>query len=377
MDTKRIVITGAGGLLGWHAEARLHAANCAAKFKGDQAPYDIHAPGKDEYSNEENLATRLKNADIVLHFAGINRGDEKMVEEANPKIAEALVKACETANVNPTIVYANSTHSDTDTPYGNSKRRAGEILSDFAENYVDLMLPHIFGECAKPFYNNVTATLIRQLIDDEDVELNPNGSVCLLYAGEAAQIAIDSGLEGTRQRLVPEGRSCRVTELYDSLMQMHSSYQSNQYPALESELEIQLFNSYRVATYPDGWPRHLVINEDNRGVLFEAVKGGSGGQTFLSTTKPGIVRGDHFHLHKVERFLVLKGEAIIRIRRVLRDEVYEYRVNGDNPTPVDMPTLHAHSIENVGNTELLTLFWTNEIFDPNNSDTYADKVLRQ
>ena len=377
MDTKRVVITGAGGLLGWHAEARLHAANCAAKFKGDQAPYDIHAPGKDEYSNEENLAARLKNADVVLHFAGVNRGDERTVEKANPKIARALVEACKAANVNPTIVYANSTHSDTDTPYGNSKRRAGEILSDFAKNYVDLVLPHIFGECAKPFYNNVTATLIRQLIDDKDVELNPNGRVCLLHAGDAAQIAIDAGLEKVTQRIVPEGRNNRVTDLYDLLMQMHNSYQGNQYPALQNEFEVKLFNSYRVATYPDGWPMRLAKNEDSRGVLFEAVKGGSGGQTFLSTTKPGIVRGDHFHLNKVERFLVLKGEAIIRVRRVLRDEIWEYRVTGDDPTPIDMPTLHTHSIENIGNTELLTLFWTNEIFDQENPDTYADKVLRQ
>ena len=107
------------------------------------------------------------------------------------------------------------------------------------------------------------------------------------------------------------------------------------------------------------------------------MKGGSGGQTFLSTTRPGITRGDHFHLHKVERFLVVKGEAIIRIRKVLTDTVWEYRVSGENPAPVDMPSLHTHSIENVGDVELITAFWTNEMFDPNNPDTYADKVVKQ
>ena len=118
------------------------------------------------------------------------------------------------------------------------------------------------------------------------------------------------------------------------------------------------------------------MNTDQRGTLFEAVKGGGGGQTFLSTTQPGITRGDHFHLAKVERFLVVQGEATIRIRKVLDDEIWEYKVSGDAPAPVDMPVLHTHSIENTGDTELLTLFWTHDLFDQSNPDTYADKVLK-
>ena len=178
---KRVVVTGSGGLLGWHAQARLHAANCAAVFKGDSAPYEIVAPDKEEFMNDAALAAIMEDTDVVLHFAGVNRGEEKEVEHANPKIAEALVRACKSTRANPTIVYANSTHSNSDTPYGNSKRQAGEILAGFFDRYVDLVLPHIFGECARGFYNNVTATLIQQLIEGKDVELNPEGSVCLLY----------------------------------------------------------------------------------------------------------------------------------------------------------------------------------------------------
>ena len=104
---------------------------------------------------------------------------------------------------------------------------------------------------------------------------------------------------------------------------------------------------------------------------------GGGGQTFLSWTEPGVTRGDHFHLGKVERFLVVEGEAMIRIRRVLGEEVWEYKVSGDVPAPVDMPVLHTHSIENSGDGRLLTLFWTQEIFDPAAPDTYADPVLER
>ncbi|MDA9136440.1 capsule biosynthesis protein CapF, partial [Ascidiaceihabitans sp.] len=161
----------------------------------------------------------------------------------------------------------------------------------------------------------------------------------------------------------------------DRLQCFHALYTANIYPDLSDVFDLTLFNTYRAAIYPDGWPRSLKLNTDTRGTLFEAVKAGGGGQTFLSTTEPGITRGDHFHLNKVERFLVVQGEAVIRIRKVLTDKVWDYRVSGDTPAYVDMPTLHTHSIENVGQGPLLTLFWTNDLFDSQKPDTYADKVL--
>ena len=107
----------------------------------------------------------------------------------------------------------------------------------------------------------------------------------------------------------------------------------------------------------------------------EAVKAhGGAGQTFFSTTRPGVTRGQHFHLAKVERFVVVRGEAEIALRRVLHDDVVRFRVSGRDPVVVDMPTMWAHSITNVGSDELLTLFWANEVFDPARPDTYAETV---
>jgi len=118
-------------------------------------------------------------------------------------------------------------------------------------------------------------------------------------------------------------------------------------------------------------PRH----SDARGDLIEAVKAhGGGGQVFVSSTRPGVVRGEHFHLAKVERFLVLRGEAEIRVRRLLHEDVLSFRVSGDVAAFVDMPSMWAHNITNVGQTELLTLFWSNEIFDPRRPDTYPEQV---
>ena len=191
----------------------------------------------------------------------------------------------------------------------------------------------------------------------------------LLHAGAAAQLAIDLVDGGVKGVLLPQGRHISVPDLMVKLEAFHLSYQAGIYPAFLDDFDVALFNTYRAATYPESWPRPVKLNSDDRGVLFEAVKGGNGGQTFMSTTAPGVTRGNHFHLNKVERFLVVQGDAIIRIRKIFSDEIWEYRVNGDVPAAVDMPTLHTHSIENVGTEPLLTLFWTNEIFDPEVPDT--------
>lgn len=373
---RRIVVTGSAGLLGWHAAARLHAANCMAAFRNETLPFDLVALDHRGFDDPAVLREALTGADAVLHFAGVNRASEQEVEQGNAAIAGTLVQGCRDASASPHIVYANSTHATSDTPYGRGKKRAGEILASFSSRYTDLVLPHIFGECARPRYNNVTATFIEQVIAGETPQVDPQGRVQLLHAGAAAQAAIDAGLDGAAGTLRPEPRPMTVAELLARIEAYHASYGANVFSDLDDAFEVALFNSYRAALYPDGFPRPLKLNSDARGTLFEAVKGGGGGQTFLSWTEPGATRGNHFHLSKIERFLVLEGEAIIRIRRVLDDTVWEYRVSGDTPAVVDMPTLHTHSIENVGSKPMLTLFWTNEVFDPASPDTYADPVLR-
>ena len=373
---KRIVITGAKGLIGWHAHARLHAANCAAKFREEPTPFDIVALDQAAFNDDIALQSAVEGAQAVLHFAGANRAPAEELEAVNPAIALRLAKACKVGGIAPDIVYANSTHVSSDTPYGRSKRMAGEVLSQIGGRYTNMVLPHIFGECARPRYNNVTATFIEAVIAGETPDINSAGRVSLLHAGAASQVALDAVINGTAGTVLPEAHDIAVTDLFALLQQFHADYQSNTFPDLGDPFSLALFNSYRAALYPSGFPRPLKLNTDARGAFFEAIKGGGGGQTSLSTTKPGVTRGDHFHLKKVERFLVVQGEAVIRIRKVLNDEVWEYRVSGNTPAPVDMPTLHTHSIENVGDTELLTVFWTHDLFDPANPDTFADKVLK-
>jgi UDP-2-acetamido-2,6-beta-L-arabino-hexul-4-ose reductase len=372
----KVVVTGAGGLIGRHAAVRVHAANCMARFKGKRAPFELVALDHTGFEDDARLKAAVGGAGAILHFAGVNRAPDEVVEAANPAIARRLAVACAATETRPHIVYANSTHAAGNTAYGRSKRAAGEVLSRIGGRFTDLILPHIFGEGARPRYNNVTATFIEAVIAGQTPEINPEGRVSLLHAGAAAQAALEAVAQGRAGTLRLDTTDMAVTELYDRLREFHAGYQANIYPDLGDPFTAALFNSYRTALYPNGFPRPLKLNTDARGTLFEAVKGGGGGQTFLSTTLPGVTRGNHFHLNKVERFLVVQGEAVIRIRKVLSDEVWEYRVCGAQPAYVDMPTLHTHSIENVGETELVTLFWTHDLFDPANPDTFADEVLK-
>lgn len=374
----KVLITGSGGLLGTHMHALLEAQNCAAAFHGKEQPFDICVADRHAFKDIDELANKLEHVEAIFHFAGINRGTRNEVANGNQEIATKLVAAITAAGVSPHIVYANSTHSMGDSAYGKGKSESANILS--AESlrtngrFSDLVLPHIFGEGGEPYYNSVTSTLCHQLSIQEQPTLSADGRVELLHAGEVARIALKLVTQEKTGVETPAGTNIGVVDLYETLQRFYNDYVNGLLPEIDNDFQIALFNTLRSYMFPGHFPVNYKMNEDNRGVLFEAVKGGAG-QTFLSWTKPGVTRGDHFHLNKVERFAVVSGEAVIRIRHIFKEAVHEFPVSGNEPVYIDMPTMYTHSIENTGDTDLLTLFWANEIFDPGKPDTYALKVL--
>jgi UDP-2-acetamido-2,6-beta-L-arabino-hexul-4-ose reductase len=373
---KRVVITGAAGLLGWHAHARLHARNCAARFAGDPPPFEVVALDRAGVSDLDRFAEALASADAVMHFAGVNRGSDEEVATGNVELADRLCEAAARASANGChVLYANSIHARGNSVYGRSKKVAAETLRAAFRSFSDISLPHVFGEGARPRYNNVTGTLIADIVEGRRLEVNPAGSVELVHAGAVAEEFIAALVGARLGEWTLGGTPLAVPQLGDELLAMHEAYESGVVPELGDALRRDLFNCYRFATFPSHWPRELKLHSDARGTLFEAVRAEGKGQVFMSTTRPGISRGNHFHLGKIERFQVVKGQAVIRVRRILSDDVAEFSVSDEQPVFIDMPTLHTHSIENVGSSDLITLFWANEFFDPNAADTYADPVL--
>jgi len=135
----------------------------------------------------------------------------------------------------------------------------------------------------------------------------------------------------------------------------------------------KLYGTY--VSYLEGFSYALDQRTDDRGSLAEFIKADSFGQIFVSRTKPGVTRGGHFHRTKAEKFLVLEGRAVVRLRH--DDRVVAMKVSGTDMRSIDIAPGYVHSIENVGTGDLITLFWASEVFDPENPDTYREpNVLR-
>lgn len=371
----KTIVTGANGLLGQHMQATLLAHNGAASFAGEDERWLIEAVDRETFSNEARLVEIVSNADVIFHFAGINRADDHELEFGNIEIATQLNKALDHAESSAHVIYANSTHAQRDIPYGRGKKGAASVLGERAakaeSKFTNTLLPHIFGEGARPFYNNVTATLCHQITQAETPTINAGGSVELLHAGEVADRLIQIFLAGEAGEIQLNGIEISVDNLYEKLMNFKSAREKDLFPVISEKIDVALFQCLQTAGFPQSIHRELVQNIDDRGTLFETSKGGESGQTFLSWTHPGIERGNHFHRYKIERFVVLQGTAKIKLRHVLRDEVHVFNVDGKTPTAVDMPSLYSHSIVNTGDEPLLTLFWAHEIFNSEQPDTWA------
>lgn len=360
----RVLLTGAAGFLGWHTRARLHALT----------EHEVVAVGRGEWGH---LGTLAEGVDAIVHVAGVNRGADAEVEQGNIDLARAVADAARQCGSTPRIVYANSIQSGNDSPYGLGKGSASDVLAracaELGSDYVDVRLPNLFGEHGRPRYNSFVATFVHDVINGASPQISDR-PVELLHVQGAAQSLID-GLTTTSDRLDAAGTPTTVQAVFQTLCEFNELYATGDIPPLDSDLRIDLFNTLRSARFPAHYPIALTQRTDHRGSLVEVVRAHGGqGQTFVSTTKPGITRGEHFHLRKVERFVVVSGKARISLRQLFTDKVISFDVTGAAPEVIDMPTMWVHNITNTGSAELTTLFWTHELFDLAAPDTFAEAV---
>lgn len=364
------MITGATGFFGWHLRCRLHAL---------QRTEEVWPLDRRGFADDEALACALRGAAAVVHLAGANRGAPGEVHDVNIHLAERLVAALDEVGGSPHVVYADSRHRQGGTAYGVSKRCAAEILERWAKRsgavFTDMVFPNLFGEHGRPDYNSAIATFARDLAEGRSSDVNPDGETELLHVQSASAAVLHVLATKRGGRVDVEGIPLTIPAAYQRLLRLRSGYRGAVLPELRDPLDLALFNTLRSALFPTAYPMQLEPRADDRGVFVELVRGHGKGQTSFSTTEPGATRGGHYHLAKVERFVVLQGEGLIRLRRLLTDKVFEFPVSGDLPVAVDMPTMHTHDIVNVGTDRMLTSFWANDHFDPTAPDTYMEPVV--
>lgn len=362
----RVVLTGAGGFLGWHTRLRLHALT----------QHEVIPVGRGDWPR---LSALVAGADAVIHIAGVNRADtDDEVSGGNIALAEDLASAISAAGSSLRVVYANSVQAGNGTPYGTGKQEAGRTLEQATTSagghFVDVALPNIFGEHGRPKYNSFVATFVHATIAGEDVTINDN-QVGLLHVQDAAQSLLD-GLTSEAADLSPGPESHGVQEVWDLLQEFHTSYvPTGEIPDLSTKFRIDLFNTYRAGLFPEHYPIQLVPHSDPRGSFVETVRcRGGEGQSSFSTTVPGITRGEHYHLSKIERFAVIRGTGTMELRKMFTDEVLTFEADGDSPVAIDMPVGWVHNITNTGDDVLFTQFWSHELFRPEAPDTFPEPV---
>ena len=327
------------------------------------------------FENENDLDNFVSQCDVIVHLAAMNRHESQdVIYETNVNL--------ERTNSKPHVLLSSSSQEERDNLYGKSKKEGRELISNWAEKnsaiFTGLIIPNVFGPFGKPFYNSVVATFCHQVSHNETPKIDVDGDLKLIYVGELVQeIIAQIRTKKHQSKLeIQHTSEKKVSEILAILQQFKSEYQDKgSIPTLPSVFELNLFNTFRcymdVATH---FPVKLMQHTDDRGSFVEIIRLEVGGQVSFSTTKPGITRGNHFHTRKIERFAVIKGKALIQLRKIGTDEVLNFELNGDEPAYVDMPIWYTHNIKNIGDDILYTNFWINEFFNPNDADTYFEEV---
>lgn len=361
-----IAVTGVGGFVGMHVRAVMAE-------RGDTL---IRLPLGSRFDASQ-ACNALEKADRVIHLAAVIRGSENEIVNGNELMTGQLLSALRACAQPPSVMtYASTVAVDRSGAYGQAKRRAGERLAAYCRSagvvWDEVLLPNLFGEFGRPDHNSVVATFCHRIARGLMPEVIEDRELDLLHGQDAAERLLGVICEETsRERRA----TISVSQIRDRLMGMNRICEGGEIPDIAAKFDRDLFNTLRSARFPERGVFPLTVHSDERGGFFEGFRSrGGSGQTSVSTTNPGVVRGEHFHRRKVERFLVIEGEARIGLRPLGGDLPTYINVSGETPLVVDIPTLVVHNLENVGTGSLTTLFWTDDLFDPKSPDTVPDKV---
>jgi UDP-2-acetamido-2,6-beta-L-arabino-hexul-4-ose reductase len=371
-----VLVTGAKGFIGKNLLVSLRRRNNLTVYE-----YDLD-------SNPEKLNELLHNADVVFHLAGINRPQNP--DEFIKGNADLSKQICDTlcaSKKDPLVVFSSSTQATLDNPYGVSKRMAeNEFYRLSRESCVRVAifrLPGVFGKWCRPNYNSVVATFCYNISHEVPITItDPNYEIELVYIDDVIRCFLQA-MDG---KTVPQENgfyevgpkyNIELGKLANILQAFQESRRSLKIFDFNDPFIKCLYATYTSYLSTKDFVYNLDQHIDQRGELAELLKSPHIGQIFISRTRPGITRGHHYHDTKVEKFVVLEGEAIIRFRHILGDDVIEYPVSGRQFRVVDIPIGYTHSIENVGQDDLIVLFWADEVFDPLSPDTFPMSVSQE
>ncbi len=371
----RVGITGQAGFMGSHLFNFLRFDDSIESIPFEDSFFD----------SDVCLRRFVGNCDVIVHLAAMNRHENmQVIYDTNIRLVRQLIEAMETEQVTPHVIMSSSTQEKRDNLYGKSKREGRELFEAWAgrsgATFTGMVIPNVFGPFGRPNYNSVVATFCHKLTHGEKPEVHVDGEIRLIYINVLCREfcrAVRGEIDGSSY-LVPHCAEIKVSEILSLLTYFKETYFDRQIiPRFNSQFEQDLFNTF--VCYIDHetfYPVELILHSDQRGCFVEVLKlDHTGGQVSYSTTYPGITRGNHYHTRKFERFAVIKGKARLQLRRVGDDKVCNFEIDADKqPGFVDIPIWFTHSITNIGNGDVYTLFWINEFYDQEDPDTFLESV---
>jgi len=374
----KVGITGQGGFIGKYLHNYLGLSKDIERI-----PFE-----RDFFLDRSKLRSFVRQCDIIIHLAAVNRcPDPQLLYDTNISLTQKLVDAIETENVKPYIIFASSIQEKEDNLYGKSKQKSRILLEQWAEknnaSLTSMMIPNVFGPFGKPEHNSFIATFCYKLTHGEEPEIKADNTIELIYVGTLCDHfhkKIKESLLHNVPKIEKYNIGCDFKKKVSDVLSQLKAFKNLYYvqgtiPVIYDRNDINLFNTFRsYIDYQSHFPIKLKKSVDERGAFVETVKTGTGGQISFSTTKTGITRGNHFHTRKIERFIVIKGKALIQLRKTGTNEILNFELDGNEPAYVDMPIWYTHNIKNIGNDELYTQFWINEWYNPEDGDTYFESV---
>ncbi len=375
----RVGITGRNGFIGQHLY------NSLGIYK---EKYALTIFKRTYFEDADAMDMFVSNCDVIVHLAAINKHNDTDANARNVQMVKSIIESLKRTNNSCKIIFASSIHEGSETAFGLSKQQCRTLFEQWASSYngccTTLLIPNVFGPFGKPYYNSVVATFCYQLKNGEEPLIKNDSILKLIYVNELINFFI-SHIEmlDTKDELekitivsISHTHEISVSDLLKCLQNFKVIYTDNwQIPDFKNNFELNLFNTYRSYLKPENvYPVPFKKHSDDRGDFVEIIKFETGGQASYSITYPGVTRGNHFHLRKIERFAVIKGTALISLRKIGEEKVYQFELDGKNPSFVDMPVWYSHNIKNIGDDELLTIFWISEIYNPDSPDTYFEEV---
>lgn len=369
---KKILITGSKGFIGKNLIERLNRTK------------NIEILMFDIENNMDELEESIKSANFIFHLAGINRPQHSEdFYKGNSDLVGNLISILERNNLNTSVLMTSSIHVDKDNDYGKSKLAGESLLKEYSEknaaNVYIYRLQNVFGKWCKPNYNSVIATWCHNTANNMELQINNRDILIEFVYIDDVINSIVSHLDETNKEnklyyTVEKTYNKTLGDVANLLEFFKNNRKNLTLPHVGVDFERALYATYLSYLPNDKFSYELIEHSDNRGSFIEVLKTMDSGQFSLSTSKPGVTRGNHYHNTKNEKFLVIKGKAIIRFRHIFSNEIIEYPVSDKKLEVVDIPTGYTHNITNIGEDDMVLILWANEQFDKDNSDTYYLEV---